>query len=204
MAARGLATVRPLLRPVGRPAKRALDSLTMARLRWVYLRDDIDGVQSALRTMRTGHAQALRRFGAKVADDALVVGPLSVVNARKDFGNLSIGARTHIGSEVFFDLADRVTVEDGATLSMRVVVISHFDAGRSALAERYKRREGPVVIGRDAYIGAGAIILHGVTIGAGALVGAGVVVRKDVPAGAILTLDGLRERDNDSADERQA
>lgn len=197
MPARGLAAVRPLLRPIGRPAKRALDSFTIARLRWVFLRDDIDGVQSALRTMRTGHAPALRRFGASIAPDALVVGPLSVVNASENFRNLTIGARTHIGSEVFIDLAERITIEDGATISMRTMLISHFDAGRSALAQRYQRREGPVVIGRDAYIGAGAIILHGVTIGEGALVGAGVVVRNDVPAHAILTLEGLRVRDAD-------
>jgi maltose O-acetyltransferase len=164
----------------------------VARLQWVYLRDDIDGVASALRTLRTGHAMVLRRFGAKVADDALIVGPLSIVNARKDFRNLEIGARTHIGSEVFIDLARRVLVQDGATISMRAMVISHFDAGRSALSERYPRREGDVVIGKDAYIGAGAIVLHGVTIGAGALVGAGVVVSEDVPDGAVLTRDGLR------------
>ena len=36
------------------------------------------------------------------------------------------------------------------------------------------------------YIGAGAIILPGVTIGDGAVVGAGAVVRRDVEAGAIV------------------
>ena len=53
-------------------------------------------------------------------------------------------------------------------------------------------RLGMVGGGKDAFIGAGTIILHGVTIGEGALVGAGVVVSEDVPTGAILTRDGLR------------
>ncbi len=187
-----LARLRPWLRPAGRPVKRALARVTLWRLRWVYLREDIDGVAAELRTLRTGHAEGLRRFGARVAKDAMVVGPLSIVNAKTDFGNLSIGKGTHIGSEVFVDLAERVVVESGATISMRTMIITHFDAGRSALAERFPRRTGPVRIGRDAYVGAGCIVLHGVTVGEGALVGAGVVVTEDVPAGAILTREGLR------------
>jgi acetyltransferase-like isoleucine patch superfamily enzyme len=34
-------------------------------------------------------------------------------------------------------------------------------------------------------IGAGAVILPGITIGAGAVIGAGVVIDTDVPAGTI-------------------
>lgn len=42
----------------------------------------------------------------------------------------------------------------------------------------------PTVVKKGASIGAGAIIVCGVTIGEGAMVGAGAVVTKDVPAGA--------------------
>jgi maltose O-acetyltransferase len=42
----------------------------------------------------------------------------------------------------------------------------------------------PVRIGRNCWIGGGAIILPGVTIGDDALIGAGSVVTRDVPAGA--------------------
>lgn len=176
-----LSRIRPLLRPMGRPINSALGRLTASSLRWEYLRHDIDGVAVRLRTLTAGHAPALRQFGARIAADAMIVGPLSIVNARHDFSNLRIGRRTHIGSEVFFDLADEVTIEDGATVSMRAIVITHFDAGRSAIAEERPRRAGPVRICADAYVGAGAIILHGVTIGERAIVGAGAVVSKDVP-----------------------
>jgi len=42
----------------------------------------------------------------------------------------------------------------------------------------------PVRIGRNVWVGAGAIILPGVKIGDDALVGAGSVVTRDVPDGA--------------------
>ncbi len=42
----------------------------------------------------------------------------------------------------------------------------------------------PVTIGRNVWIGGGAIILPGVTIGDDAVIGAGSVVNRDVPEGA--------------------
>jgi maltose O-acetyltransferase len=42
----------------------------------------------------------------------------------------------------------------------------------------------PIAIGRNAWIGGGAIILPGVTIGDDAIIGAGSLVSRDVPPGA--------------------
>lgn len=42
----------------------------------------------------------------------------------------------------------------------------------------------PIAVGRNVWIGGGAIILPGVTIGDDAMIGAGSVVTRDVPAGA--------------------
>jgi UDP-2-acetamido-3-amino-2,3-dideoxy-glucuronate N-acetyltransferase len=42
-------------------------------------------------------------------------------------------------------------------------------------------------VGRGASIGAGAVILPGITIGEEAMIGAGAVVTKDVPAGQTVT-----------------
>ncbi|MEG8053803.1 DapH/DapD/GlmU-related protein [Sphingomonas aerolata] len=42
----------------------------------------------------------------------------------------------------------------------------------------------PVIIGRNVWIGGGALILPGITVGDNAIVGAGSVVTRDVRAGA--------------------
>jgi len=44
----------------------------------------------------------------------------------------------------------------------------------------------PIVIERNAWIGAGAIILPGITIGENSIVGAGAVVTKDVPPNTVV------------------
>jgi len=55
------------------------------------------------------------------------------------------------------------------------------DAAERATGLEFGR---PVVIGRNVWIGGGAILLPGVTVGDDALIGAGSVVTRDVPAGA--------------------
>lgn len=44
---------------------------------------------------------------------------------------------------------------------------------------------GPITIGDDAWLGAGVIVLPGVTIGAASVIGAGSVVTRDIPPGVI-------------------
>jgi maltose O-acetyltransferase len=43
----------------------------------------------------------------------------------------------------------------------------------------------PIRIGRNVWIGGGAIVLLGVSVGDDALIGAGSVVTGDIPAGAV-------------------
>ena len=81
-----------------------------------------------------------------------------------DVVEVIIGDRTQIGSGVQILTADHP--RDAATRA------SGLEFGRA------------VRIGRNVWIGAGAIILPGVSIGDNALIGAGSVVTRDVPAGA--------------------
>ena len=76
-----------------------------------------------------------------------------------------------------------ISVGDYTTISDSVKVIAH-DA---ALQPHFQRTViAPVAIGGWVYIGAGSLILPGVTIGDGAIVGAGSVVRRDVPPRAVV------------------
>ena len=52
----------------------------------------------------------------------------------------------------------------------------------------------PIVIGRNVWIGAGALILPGVTVGDDALIGAGSVVTRDVAPGATVAGNPARRR----------
>ena len=45
---------------------------------------------------------------------------------------------------------------------------------------------GPITIGHDVWIGAGAVILSGISIGNGAVIGANALISKDVPPYAIV------------------
>lgn len=82
-----------------------------------------------------------------------------------------IGKKVWIGYDVILDTSRPylITIEDGASLGIRVTVIAHF------------RESQGVRIERDAFVGPGVIILPNVVIGQGAVVTAGSVVTKSVP-----------------------
>ena len=53
------------------------------------------------------------------------------------------------------------------------------------LREQAYQFNAPVHIGRNCWIGAGTVILPGVTIGENTVIGAGSVVSKDIPANVV-------------------
>lgn len=102
-----------------------------------------------------------------------------------------IGDGTFVGHDCSLIAADSIRIGKNCLIA-RGVSIRDFD-GHPLDAE--KRRAGlptpiegvqPVMIGDDVWIGAGAIILKGVTIGDRAVVGAGAVVANDVAADSVV------------------
>jgi maltose O-acetyltransferase len=102
-----------------------------------------------------------------------------------DYGfNIRLGAGVFLNFNcVILDVV-AVSIGDGTQIGPGVQILAA-DHPRDA-AERATGREfgRPVRIGRNVWIGGGAIILPGVTIGDDALIGAGSVVTRDVPDGA--------------------
>lgn len=95
------------------------------------------------------------------------------------------GKNLFIGKNVFFNSGCRfqdqggIVIGDGVLIGHNVVLatINHdFDPAR-----RGNNFPAPIRIGKNVWIGAGAIVLPGVTIGGGAVVAAGAVVTKNVP-----------------------
>ncbi|GLS44553.1 maltose O-acetyltransferase [Methylobacterium brachythecii] len=102
-----------------------------------------------------------------------------------DYGfNISIGDGAFMNFNcVILDVCS-VTIGDGTQIGPAVQIYAA-DHPR----DPEPRREGlefgrPVVIGRNVWIGGGAIIVPGVTVGDDAVIGAGSVVTRDVLPGA--------------------
>ncbi len=95
-----------------------------------------------------------------------------------------VGRGVYIGNLVFFDgeYPEYIEIEDEVSIGPGAIVVAH--AGASPFLSRlgiYHREPERVALKRGCWIGAGAIILPGVTVGEGAIVAAGSVVSQDVP-----------------------
>lgn len=102
-----------------------------------------------------------------------------------DYGyNIRLGANVFVNFGCIF--LDVVAIEIGeATQIGSMVQILTPDHPRDPALRRQGLESGrPVRIGANVWIGAGAILLPGVTVGDDAILGAGSIVTRDVPAGA--------------------
>ena len=102
-----------------------------------------------------------------------------------NFGqHIQIGKRVFINHAcTFLDLGG-ITIEDDVLIGPKVNLITE-----NHPVDPSKRKSldlGSILIKKNAWIGAGATILPGITIGENAIVAAGAVVTKDVPANAIV------------------
>ncbi len=76
-----------------------------------------------------------------------------------------------------------IEIEDDVVIAPRVYILAH-DA--STWLHLGRTRLAPVIIRSKVFIGAGSIILPGVTIGYSSIVGAGSVVTRSVPAETVV------------------
>lgn len=131
----------------------------------------------------------LERFAA-VGEGSVIRPPFHC-----DYGfNIRLGAGVFLNFNcVILDVVE-VIIGDKAQIGPGVQILTADhprDPEQRAFGLEFGR---PVRIGRNAWIGGGAIILPGVSVGDDALVGAGSVVTKNVATGATVVGNPARDR----------
>ena len=95
-----------------------------------------------------------------------------------------IGEGVFVGLDTYLDcqFPELITIEDAVTVSFRVTVVVHDDARRLDGIEPGANNGtvAPVLLRSGCYLGAGCLILPGVTVGERAVVASGAVVTRDV------------------------
>ncbi|MBO5379704.1 MAG: sugar O-acetyltransferase [Clostridia bacterium] len=101
------------------------------------------------------------------------------------------GKHCHFGRNVYanFNLTcvddNHIYVGEYTMLGPNVVLSSAGHPILPELREKVYQYNLPIKIGRNCWLGAGVIVLPGVTIGDGSVIGAGSVVTRDIPAGVV-------------------
>lgn len=126
-------------------------------------------------------ARLLRQILCEVGPDCYVEPPL----------HANWGCHTHFGRGVYanFNLTlvddGEIFVGDHVMFGPNVTVATAGHPVEPELRRRAAQYNLPVRIGNNVWIGAGAVILPGVTVGENSVIGAGSVVTKDVPANVV-------------------
>lgn len=124
----------------------------------------------------------LKEMFAEIGEGCYIEPPL-----HSNFG----GRHTHFGKNVYanFNLTlvddSHIYVGDYTMLGPNVVLATAGHPILPELREKAYQYNMPVHIGRNCWLGAGVIVLPGVTIGDNTVIGAGSVVTKDIPANVV-------------------
>ena len=124
----------------------------------------------------------LREMFAEIGEDCYIETPFHA-----NWG----GRHVHFGKGVYANygltLVDdtHIYVGDYTMFGPHVTVATAGHPILPELREKGYQYNAPVRIGRRCWIGAGALIMPGVTIGDDTVIGAGSVVTKDIPAGVV-------------------
>lgn len=101
------------------------------------------------------------------------------------------GKHCHFGNNVYanFNLTcvddTHIYVGDNTMFGPNVVLATAGHPVLPELREKAYQYNAPIRIGRNCWLGAGVIVLPGVTIGDNSVIGAGSVVTKDIPADVV-------------------
>ena len=97
------------------------------------------------------------------------------------YGEVAVGDGTWIGPWVLLDGSGGLVIGSGCDISAGVQIYTHDTVERVLSEGRREVAHAPVAIEDHCHIGAGAVLLRGVTIGHHSVVGAAALVNRDVP-----------------------
>lgn len=134
----------------------------------------------------------LRGFGAEIHGTPFVHQRARVTQPR----NLVLHHRACLGDGAHAYALGRIELHEGATIAQEAYLCT---GTHDFASPDLPLQTAPIVIGRDAFVGARAFVLPGITLGAGCLVGAMAVVTRDVAPGTLVAgnpakVCGLRPR----------
>ncbi|MCD7917416.1 MAG: sugar O-acetyltransferase [Clostridiales bacterium] len=124
----------------------------------------------------------LRQMFAEIGEGCYIEPPLHA-----NWG----GHHVHFGKDIYanFNLTlvddTHIYVGDDTMFGPNVTVATAGHPILPELREQGLQYNAPVHIGRNCWLGAGVVVLPGVTIGDNTVVGAGSIVTKDLPAGVV-------------------
>ncbi len=127
-------------------------------------------------------AQLLREMLAEVGENCYIEPPL-----HSNFG----GHHVHLGRNVYanFNLTlvddTHIYIGDCTMMGPNVTIATAGHPVLPELREKGYQYNVPVHIGRNCWLGAGVIVLPGITIGDNTVIGAGSVVTRDIPANVV-------------------
>ena len=121
----------------------------------------------------------LRLFGARLSGT-----PFVHSNARIQIPwNLEMHHRACLGDGAYAYTLDRIVIEEGATVAQHAYLCTGTHDFSSPVLPL---QTAPIRVGADAFIGARAFVLPGVSIGPRAIVGAAAVATRDVAPSTIV------------------
>ena len=129
-----------------------------------------------------GREAMLRKMFAEIGENCYVESPF--------YANWA-GHNVHFGSNIYANFGltmvddTHIYVGDNTMFGPNVTIATAGHPIDPELRSRGLQYNLPVRIGRNCWLGAGVIVMPGVTIGDNTVIGAGSIVTKDIPSGVV-------------------
>ena len=155
------------------------DEILEEQLAYLDLMDEYNRIP---RRMQKEREEMLPKLFAEVGQNCYIESPY--------FANWG-GHHVHLGSNIYANaglkLVDdtHIYIGDNTMIGPNVVLATAGHPIDPELRGRGLQYNLPVHVGRNCWLGAGVIVMPGISIGDNTVIGAGSVVTKDIPAGVV-------------------